>query len=361
MKKIAIILVSLILISSTALAYDFRTDVDVGGTVSADTFYGDGSQLTGVASEGDTTISILDSGSLLGDFSAIDFDTQLSVTANGDTATVESTASGGGDVTAVAADIPGCIQPGGFQLAHNDVNGDSVVTAEVGGVICASTPDGSYYEQVVLGDGDTMDLDADLINGSTRTANQWYELAVIADSDGVEPTKLVAYDSTSTPQSSADLPTDYELFASLSQPRSGWVRTDGSSNLYEQDWSKNGFKWEHYIYEDQSGILNTVESPTSTTQYDVSNYVPPVRVEAKLNDCHGNDFDGIALSNNNDINDNPNYSIGYLADYSTRIRVTSSVPLEVEMEISNQSIFLKTGNSSTLRIGYPNYIEVVGE
>ena len=156
MKKLCLFLVMLLCIPVTANAYSIRTHLDVGGTVAADTFYGSGAGLSDITADvtgdhinpasvtadtiyadtgtftaatvtttptqdtdvanklyvdnnasgaGDTTISVLDSGSLLGEFSAINFDTQLSVTADGDTANVESTASGDGSYDTYVIDV----------------------------------------------------------------------------------------------------------------------------------------------------------------------------------------------------------------------------------------------------------------
>ena len=235
----------------------------------------------GGSTTGDTTIDIYNSGAFLGEFDAINFDTDLNVTANGDTANVESTASGGSsDITTLGVSEPNYVSPTGFLLEHANINGDSVIRLREGGVIAANDPNSGYHELVTVTSGDTMDLDDDLIAGGTRTGDTWYYIGIAADSDGVEPPRLVAATQYDTPGSltQADLPTGYELFASLGTVRSAWIRTRGDGSLLKQIFNTNGI----VLWDDIGGdyfniLLNTSSVPENgTNSVDMSRQVPPV-------------------------------------------------------------------------------------
>ena len=157
---------------------------------------------------------------------------------------------------------------------------ESHIRLKEGGVIAANDPESGYHELVTVTSGDTMDLDDDLIAGGTRTGDTWYYVGIAADSDGVEPPRLVAGTQYDTPGSltQSDLPTGYELFASLGTVRSGWIRTDGSSNLYEQEWDGNrnvipSLRWR----QDYRDLLE-ISSNSSPSQLDLSDVVPPAEV-----------------------------------------------------------------------------------
>lgn len=222
-----------------------------------------------------------DDGSLVvSNADTINFSTDLSVAdAGNNEVTVSSTASSGG------AANEGYVDPEAFDLRPGD-NRDHGVDVVNGGKIYVSEPNGDTNPTVVRLDAADTAFDittsgtGGLINGSGAAANTWYECGVVADSEATNNPAMVCWTHTSstdsTPTSSADLPTGYELFRSLGPTKTWWLRTDGSSNLRGFDHNAAALmSFTDTALENIGNVVDDGSPPTSATPLDVSGFVPP--------------------------------------------------------------------------------------
>lgn len=105
-------------------------------------------------------------------------------------------------------------------------------------------------------------------SGLVEQANSWYEIKVIADTDGSNPSAFLVEES--------------QMFnnpKSVSR-RIGWVRNDGSSNFC-QFYHNNPIQWEWHDHT-RHEALDTSSPPTSYTPLSLSNHIPPTATDVRL-------------------------------------------------------------------------------
>jgi hypothetical protein len=130
------------ILNLNAVTVAVSTNLSVGSTITATSFVGDGSGLTGVVGSG-SGIVVKDSGSTVGTAGTIDFGTNLTVSAiSAGVVTVTSSASGGISGIGVSDDGSSI----GVATAINFGTGLSVSAVSAGIVTITSIPTNNFYD-----------------------------------------------------------------------------------------------------------------------------------------------------------------------------------------------------------------------
>lgn len=178
-----------------------------------------------------------------------------------------------GDVTISAipveidADIPFIA---GFRMETT-----SVTAGTVGAGQCEDSTD---TERIKFTGTETFDITVSGVGGldtGSETANTWYAVHVIADTNEVNASKVLLSLSSTAPT----LPSGYDIFR-----RIGWLRNNASSDLYQKKQESSGSSRIIRYQEDLSTTLEVLTGGGATvfTDIDLSEFVPPTSVIALI-------------------------------------------------------------------------------
>lgn len=182
----------------------------------------------------------------------------------------------------------GYLEPGTLTISNNSTDSDHDIDV-TGGAVGVHDFSGNWRVVELADETPAFQIDTTgddgLINGSSLTADTWYELGVIADSSGSNSPSVVGYTDANRPTASSDLPTGFDLFRAMGTPgRTWWIKTDGSSNILAFHHNGSGVYWT----EDTLASFSNLFSDTSPTtdqdvSTDISSQAPPTKSNIHLN------------------------------------------------------------------------------